>query len=78
MVLVTEPQLVLHDSPADFATFVRILASVIDHWSTPIDADEWWDRLAVPFNVILATNRASATPVRERWCSTGAVLADLA
>jgi hypothetical protein len=67
VVVMTEPLLVLDDSPADFDVLVRTLTSVIEQWATPIEAGEWWDRPAVPFNVVLATDPASAEPVRERW-----------
>jgi hypothetical protein len=51
---------------------VQTLTSVIQHWATPIDAGEWWDRPAVPFNVVLAADTASASAVRDRSAAAGA------
>ena len=77
VVVITDPLLVLDDSPAEFEVLVRTLLSAIKQWATPIDAGEWWDRPAVPFNVVLATDQVSEGPVRQRWAGAGADLADL-
>jgi hypothetical protein len=72
VVVFTEPLLVLDDSPADFEALVQTLTSVIQHWATPIEAGAWWDRPAVPFNVVLAADTASASAVRDRSAAAGA------
>jgi hypothetical protein len=75
--VLTDPLLVLEGSPEDFAVLVRVLGSAVEEWATPVDVGEWWDRPAVPFNVVLATEEDELAAVSERWTRAGAHLAGL-
>jgi hypothetical protein len=61
VVVLTDPLLVLEDSPEDFAVLVRVLGSAVEEWATPVDVGEWWDRPSVPFNVVLAAEEDEVT-----------------
>jgi hypothetical protein len=77
VVVVTDPLLVLDDSPEDFDVLVRTLSSAVDEWATTVEAGEWWDRPAVPFNIVLAADDSEIAAVADRWSRAGARLAVL-
>jgi hypothetical protein len=59
-------------SPRDPEVLVRILLSAIPAWATAIEAGEWWDRPAILFNVVLATDLRDDDAVARRFDEAGA------
>jgi hypothetical protein len=77
VLIVTEPLLVLDESPADLPALVRCLDAAVSAWASPVELGEWWDRPPVPFNVVLVSTADEVEAVRQRWENAGARLAQL-
>lgn len=78
VIVVNDPLLVLDESPNDFAVLVRVLGEAASEWATPVELDEWWDRPAVPFNVVLHSSSNDAENVTARWAAAGGTVLPLA
>jgi RNAse (barnase) inhibitor barstar len=70
----TEPMRVLEDAPAVLPTLVKSLASACEEWRTPVALGEWWDRPAVPFQVVLSSPAKDESYVLKRWREAGAMV----
>jgi RNAse (barnase) inhibitor barstar len=77
VLVLTEPERVLEESSDALDVLVRVLTSAGTEWSTPVSVGEWWDRSAVPFHVVLATDPQHEAQVRSRWAVAGAHLLGL-
>jgi hypothetical protein len=72
VILITEPAEVLMDAgEADRRWLARSLAFAQREWAAPIERGEWWDRPALPFNVVLACVRDEVAQVRALWTAMG-------
>lgn len=66
--IVTEPDQLLFDTPADEMRWLRrALEAAHGSWARPIGRGEWWDRPAVPFHVLFAGSRPSTDGALQRW-----------
>lgn len=72
VVTITDPDQVLADAGFEELRFLAdSLESAAAAWSQPVELGEWWDRPAVPFNVVLAGERDAAELAARRWSSVG-------
>ena len=74
VIMVTSPNEVLADAPAELAWMVSALRWAWDEWRKNRRTGESWDRGPVPFHVILYTSDDPELIVR--WISAGATVAD--
>ena len=73
VIVVTDPNEVLADADADaLAWLVGSLSRARDEWARPVALGEWWDRPAVPFNVVLQSLPGDAASAKVRWATAGA------
>jgi len=77
VLVVTEPLRVLERAADALPVLVRHLTSVCAAWSAPVALGEWWDRPAVAFQTVLATNRDDESHVHDRWRAAGAAVSAL-
>jgi hypothetical protein len=78
VLVIVNPDEVLADSDeSGLAWLVGSLDRAHSAWATPIEAGEWWDRPAVPFNVVLQCGLGQSAEVATRWAAAGATIASL-
>ncbi|GGF37095.1 hypothetical protein GCM10011519_08240 [Marmoricola endophyticus] len=83
VLIIVNPEQVLtddednHESPdAERSALVQLLQTAVDTYAEPIELGEYWDRPAVPFDVILVTDAEHRDEVVRRWKAAGAPLED--
>jgi hypothetical protein len=54
------------ESPAELATFLRILNRAGEEWSRPVAVGEAWDRKGIPFHVVFQVLDGSSVALSER------------
>jgi hypothetical protein len=75
VIVIEDPQALL---PAGrLAALVDVFTRAARDWATPVDEGDEWDRPAVPFHVVLATDERRAPAWAARWLAAGAVLRPL-
>jgi hypothetical protein len=73
VIVVTDPSEVLADAGLDALTWlVSSLSRAHRQWARPVELGEWWDRPAVPFNVLLQSLPGEAAAVKIRLEKAGA------
>ncbi len=77
VVLISEPDQVLVDAPRDLPAFGRVVRNAAGSHGNPIALGEWWDRPALPFRIVLASNVEDADRIREWWQTAGVGIGEL-
>jgi hypothetical protein len=74
---VVHPGEVLADAAhSDPGVLVRSMIRAAEAYSQPIESGEWWDRPAVPFQVVLQSLPSDPAIVRDHWQVARAMLID--
>jgi len=75
VIVVLQPGEVLADEPAaELKWLIEAFVDAAEVWTTPIENDEWWDRPAIPFHVVLCDAPTELTRAMERWAGAGALV----
>ena len=61
----------------ELGVLLRTIERAADTYSRPIASNEWWDRPAVLFHVILQSQSDGIGAIRARWGNAGAMMVDL-
>lgn len=78
VVLIEDAAEVLADEPIiELEALVSAARSASKTFSTPIADGEWWDRPAIPFHVVLQSERDRVSEVVQRWTAAGAIVEPL-
>ena len=79
VILILDAVEVLADSAeVELEVFIRSIEAAHGAYSQPIALGEWWDRLAVPFHVVLQSPAREFAALRARWQERGAEVSELA
>lgn len=71
VLVIVDADLVLSvESPDQIGVLVNTLTSAAESWAAAVNDDEWWDRPAVPFHVVLQKSGA-AESTRLKWSAAG-------
>jgi hypothetical protein len=74
VLVMTDADQVLIADEESLTVLARVLTSAIEEWATPVERNDWWDRPAIAFGVVLQAAPANAEVCRGRWEAAGAAV----
>ncbi|GHD83117.1 barstar (barnase inhibitor) [Salinibacterium amurskyense] len=78
VVVITEPdQILLEGTAEELKIWVSALKSAFEEFSQTVALGERWDRLPIPFHVVLAGEDKALTLAADRWSAAGADVKEL-